>query len=156
MYNVLQCLMEWKIVDDDLEQQHHQTIFHMAGDEFDKNVWYRMRYEQKFQFNLILSDAQHTKDAVLAEWMMIRDMNLLDMNSDFAYWFDDLSFQDMEMLKAFFIIFADMTRIVSPGVRLWQRVFHINGWVGTQVSPHLVGVISNSPEIALFPYEKLP
>lgn len=132
--------------------EKNREFYHCACDVYDQNVWQRL-YDHEFKFNLILSDALHYHDAILFEWRMIRDRKLLDMDGGFAYWFDDLSFDNFGVLRAFDEIHADIQSIY-PKAELWKRTFYINGWLGIQEPPHFVGVITNIPKIATFPFEK--
>jgi hypothetical protein len=64
------------------------TLTYLAGDEWSEVSWRKLQSFDNYKFQVILSDALHTREALLYEWKMIKDKSMLD-KSIFAYVWDD-------------------------------------------------------------------
>jgi hypothetical protein len=109
------------------------SVRYLAADVFDAAAWDRLDGEK---FNLIFSDAFHSPDALLHEFRMIRDKNLLDHNEFILVW-DDLH---GHMLDAFHEICrsirGEMAGSCGP-----EFILPLNGWLGKHEVQHPVGFL---------------
>lgn len=123
--------------------RHYQAgsnrVSYVQGDVFCREAW---RELAGHRFNLIFSDAQHRREAVLREFEMIQELDLIDESAFFLLW-DDLDADPQgPMSGAFFEIADKMKDRYSLGDDQ-VALFEVNGWLGQHEHPHLVGVISN-------------
>lgn len=117
--------------------ENKNRVRYVAGDVFDDNSWARL---SGCKFNLVLSDAFHSGDALLREWRFIKALDLLDP-SEFAMVWDDLG--DSGMRAAFFQIAEEMRELYhipadEVGIGLCR------GWLGMNEGHHPVGIVRNS------------
>jgi len=116
------------------------NITYYESDEFDSDIWKNMG-----KYNFIFSDALHDPSALIYEYNMLKQHNLLDENG-FMYCFDDLeSIQTQPMWKAVHYIANDIiTKFSNCTVTIDHLV--INGWIGQHESPHNFGIIKVIPK----------
>lgn len=121
-------------------QPSANTIFYLNGDVLDESSWKQLAGKK---INLIFSDAFHTPEAILREYMMIEKYDLLD-NECIMVW-DDLN---DDMIWAFNMIFERMQKKfgLSSSAR---TIIQIRGWLGIHEALHNVGVITKLPHLFL-------
>ena len=107
-------------------------VGYLCGDIFDPNAWEALRGGQ---FNLILSDAFHSPEAVDKEWDHIVRLKLLDPQQCVMVW-DDL---DGPMHDWFLGKRADLREHFGGPAAIVTTVF-VNGWLGRREYPHRVGL----------------
>ena len=108
------------------------TLTYLAGDEFNAESWNRLRGLGEPKFQVILSDALHTKEALLMEWKMIRDKRLLDENT-FAYVWDNCH---SGTLREAFNQIVHQFEAERPDTFFCSTVFSIHGWLGVHEHSH--------------------
>ena len=113
------------------------TLTYLAGDEFNAESWNRLQGLGEPKFQLVLSDALHTKEALLMEWKMVRGKGLLD-ESTFAYVWDDCH---SGMREAFQQIVAQF-EAERRGSFFCTAVFQVPGWLGTHEFLHPTCVLT--------------
>ncbi|HEX6965982.1 MAG TPA: class I SAM-dependent methyltransferase [Gemmatimonadaceae bacterium] len=114
-------------------------ITYVQGDVFDDEAWCALAGRR---FNVIFSDACHQQHALLREFEMLRQLDLIDRTKLFMLW-DDLDRDpDGPVSRAFWHI-AGMLRseldIPDDGAFMLQA----NGWLGQHEHTHTVGVINS-------------
>lgn len=108
-------------------------IYYLNGDVFDENSWKRL---QGLKFNLIFSDAYHTPEALLNEYVMVNKFDLLD-EEEFIFIWDDLG---GDMTNAFNKIF-DLMKIRYDLPNNAKAIVQVRGWLGMNEQYHNVGII---------------
>jgi hypothetical protein len=109
----------------------NHKVAYLSGDVFDEAAWMRLA---GMKFNVIFSDAFHSKEALLAEHEFIARYDLLD-EDDFLMVWDDLR-GDMETV--FDSLFEKFK--VRYGLANQSKIrLRLNGWLGLNV--HEIGVI---------------
>jgi hypothetical protein len=103
--------------------------------------------ELEFKFDLIFSDALHTKIGVEAEYNNIIKDSLSDK---FILYFDDLDFP--ELYDCALNIYKDLSKDYN---HLYFCTFDINGWVGQHEKFHTNGFISTIDFKVIFKKEKI-
>lgn len=112
---------------------NHNNIKYLSGDIFDEKSWQRLSGNK---FNVIFSDAFHSPDAILHEYLMIKKYEILDDDQFILIW-DDLG---GEMEIAFNQIWSEVCRKYNLNNECKIRV-RLNGWIGLNV--HEIGIITN-------------
>jgi len=110
------------------------TIKYLSGDIWDISSWERLK---NAKYNVIFSDAFHSKEALLHEFNMMSQFDLLA--DQFVIIWDDLFFD----LKDGFL---EINKRMQRGKKFKDincYLIHINGWLGENWSKHPVGIITN-------------
>jgi hypothetical protein len=108
------------------------TLSYVCADIFDKKAW---KFLSGQQFNLVLSDALHTPEALSFEWDQITELGILDGNEVTIVW-DDL---DGPMHDWFEANRPFIARFLNVGVDQVQTTF-VNGWLGLREPLHRLGI----------------
>lgn len=111
------------------------TIDYVSADVFDQRGWKCLSGQK---FNLILSDAAHTPEALLFEFEMLKKYELIDKNGFIIFW-DDLG---GEMTDAFVKIIKQLRSLNEVSIRNCF-ILSLNGWIGEHEKKHNIGIISN-------------
>lgn len=115
----------------------HSFVYH-EGDEFDQSVWSPQTFGGPI--NLVFSDALHTPDALMHEYLMLKMGGHLNFEN-LIYCFDDLeSYENGPMWESVYKIHYDL-KSKNPALEL--RHFQVNGWLGQHEYKHNFGVISS-------------
>lgn len=112
-------------------QYRGMDVRYLSADVWDESSWAKLKGEK---FNLIFSDALHTSEAILFEFEMLVKYDLLD--EQFIIVWDDLV---GKMKKSFFRIIEKYDKVYKIADIYFMN---INGWIGKNEQPHLVGMIS--------------
>jgi len=111
------------------------NLSYFQGDLLKKNHTEKF-LENGMKYNLIFSDALHTKQGVMAEYENLIKKSLAD---NFILYFDDLDFPDL--LDVSKEIYNDLQHRYN---NLEFFTFDINGWVGHHEKFHKNGFITNT------------
>jgi hypothetical protein len=114
-------------------QFKNNIIEYISADIYDPRGWYELKDKK---FNLILSDASHTPEAILYEYDMMVKYNVLDPNSFIIFW-DDLG---GKMTKSFDKIVKKMKSSYSISSKDCYFL-ELSGWVGQYEFKHQIGMI---------------
>jgi len=114
----------------------NNRIDYISADVYDELGWAKMKDKN---FNLILSDASHTPEALLFEYEMMEKYNVFNKNS-FVFFWDDLG---GEMTNSFLSIINQMKRKYNVK-RSDCYVLELSGWIGQQEFKHQIGIIDKS------------
>lgn len=113
-------------------QRSECRVHYLCGDIFDPNSWARLDGRK---FNLLLSDAFHSVDAIEWEWQQLLQRRLLDPEECVIMW-DDL---DGEMHQWFLAKRSAIMQAMDIGASnigtLW-----IYGWLGRREYLHRIGL----------------
>ena len=93
--------------------------------------------ELKLSFNVILSDAMHSPDALRHEWRMIIKGSLLDLDSFAVVWDDCIG-----GLRRVFHSIVKHTSLSKQSGLLCHAVFSIHGWMGVHENAHSTCVMT--------------
>ena len=119
------------------EAPRDHLVEYVSADIRDERAWMRLRGRA---FNVVLSDAEHSPDAILHEAAMLERYDLLDPRGFVMVW-DDLG---DGMTDAFLEVWERLqVRFGLPDSSL--RMGLARGWLGTQEPAHLVGLVANMP-----------
>lgn len=110
------------------------AVSYLSGDIWDEYSWKQLASRK---FNVIFSDAFHSKNALLHEYKIISDLDLLA--DQFVMVWDDLHF---DMKDGFLEINRHIKRSRKYGETNCYLI-QINGWLGENWSTHPVGIITN-------------
>lgn len=116
-------------------EYNNNNLSYFMGDLLDKNHTSKF-LEKGIKYDLIFSDALHTKEGVMSEYNNIIKDSLAD---NFILYFDDLDFPDL--LDASKEIYYDLQNNYQ---KLEFYTFDINGWVGQHEKFHKNGFITNT------------
>lgn len=94
------------------------------------------------KFDIVFSDALHTKNGVISEYQNIIKNKI---NDEFILYFDDLDFP--ELLTTTLEIFKDLK---VDKKKIFFTTFKTYGWVGQHERMHLNGIISNLDFYTIF------
>jgi hypothetical protein len=119
-----------------LKGRNGPTLTYLAGDEWSEVSWRKLQSFDNHKFQVILSDALHTREALLYEWKMIKDKSLLD-KIIFAYVWDDC---DGTLRAAFSQIVQQFS--AENNVFFCSAVFSIHGWLGAHEPSHPTCVLT--------------
>ncbi len=110
-------------------------LCYLNGDIWDAASWKRLHGQQ---FNVILSDALHDPEALLFEFRMLRELELIDTREFVLVW-DDLG---GSMTEAFLRIWKELKQQLAlpPSSVALNRY---NGWLGEHERRHLCGFITH-------------
>lgn len=114
-------------------QFNSNVIEYISADIYDPKGWNELKDKQ---FNLILSDASHTPEAILYEYEMMEKYNVIDRKSFIVFW-DDLG---GKMTKSFDKIVRRMKRNYSISSKDCYFL-ELSGWVGQHEFSHQIGMI---------------
>lgn len=121
-----------------IHEKSGSTLTYLCADILDPEAWALLSGES---FNLVLSDALHTADALAFEWEHLTSLNLLDREGVVVVW-DDL---DGEMRRWF-----DQNRAsIKSHLGLGQGdldTAYVNGWLGGQEFLHRLGIAIKSAQ----------
>ena len=108
-------------------------VNYLSGDIFDEGSWSKLSGKK---FNIILSDAFHSSEAILFEQTMIEKYDLLDEDEFVLVW-DDMA---GAMVKAFDLIWHNLQARynLEAGDRF---TVHMGGWLGMHRYQHRAGFI---------------
>ena len=108
-------------------------LCYVNADVWDAESWKRLSGQK---FNVILSDALHDPEALLFEFRMFRELDLIDTREFVLVW-DDLG---GGMTDAFLLIWRELRRLLAlpPSSLALNRY---NGWLGEHERKHLCGFI---------------
>jgi len=110
-----------------------RQIHYICADVFDPHAW---SFLKDISFNIVLSDALHTPEALDFEWEMLTKANCLSKDALLIVW-DDL---DAEMRRWFFRKKSTMAaQLHVPINRI--GTFYMNGWLGSRECPHRFGCL---------------
>ena len=112
------------------------NLTYLAADEFNKHAWMKLS-ALKPSFNMILSDAMHTLEALMFEWRMIVKGSILDLNNFTVVW-DDCQ----GGLRRSFYTIVKHTSIAKQEGLLCHAVLKIHGWMGIHEYPHSTCVMT--------------
>jgi hypothetical protein len=107
-------------------------VDYLCGDIFDDDAWQALKGTR---FNLILSDAFHSADAVQKEWEAMSLLDLFDKEECVIVW-DDL---DGPMHDWFLRRRTEIAGALGVD-RTQVRTVFVNGWMGEQEWPHRIGL----------------
>ena len=110
------------------------SLTYICADELDVASWTHLTPRK---FNMIFFDALHEPHALLHEYRMLQENDLLATEQFVMIW-DDL----VPELRAVFDTIAQSLCARYGKRRLRSEVFEINGWLGSSESPHQVGVVT--------------
>lgn len=109
-----------------------QKVVYICADIFDGRAW---RLLESGQFNLILSDALHSPEALDYEWIQMTTGAVFNPNEVVILW-DDL---DGDMRRWF----DRQASAISAELSIESRqvgTFFMNGWLGRREFPHRLGI----------------
>lgn len=107
------------------------TIDYVSADEFDETAWQQLAGRK---FNVYFSDALHDPAALLHEFAMLQQFQLID-EEEFILMWDDLG---GSMTEAFLTIEQQLKK---KHPRLFSERFTTNGWMNYK--NHHIGIITN-------------
>jgi hypothetical protein len=134
-------LIEKGRVDTHLRQYRLGTndIYYAIGDEFSFSTWQSLLGSR---FDVIFSDACHRGEALIREYNILIELDLLNWSSFFLLWDDIPLSPDAHMRRAFPHICDDLGRRVGS-LALHHGIVRINGWLGQHEPQHNVGFATN-------------
>lgn len=109
------------------------TLTYVASDEFSEDGWIRI-YNQGVSFNMVLSDALHTGQAVAFEFQQLLKYNLLDTSAGFVMFWDDCNDKKGVLSSVRGIQASWRERFPQQSWRL--GTFRVHGWLGDKEPPH--------------------
>ena len=116
----------------------HTLIDYISADIFDEKGWEKLRNKN---FNLILSDASHTPEAILFEYEMMEKYHIFNRDSFIIFW-DDLG---GKMTESFLSIITHMKKKYNIN-RTNCYLLELSGWIGQQEFKHQIGIIDKSDD----------
>lgn len=114
-----------------------EGLDYVQGSVFDDSTWSQL-VPPELGFNLIFSDACHTPEGLMAEWVQLTKRKLIDLRK-FAIVWDDLDGGDGDMCRTVRLICRRLTAMAGGGS---FDLFQINGWLGQHEGKHWVGCFS--------------
>ncbi len=108
-------------------------INYVSADIYDMNGWECIKNSN---FNMILSDACHSPEAILHEYEMLEKYSIINPNQFLIMW-DDLG---GEMTDSFVEIIKRMKKKYNIS-KSNCLLLELNGWVGKNEHKHLIGII---------------
>ncbi len=121
-------------------------VMYIAADEFDRNAWQALsEVGDPPNINLVLSDAMHNARALLYEWNMLTEFNVLNRTNFIMIW-DDLNAGFME--QAWHQI-VQMAQIQWAPIPLYSKLFMVGGWIGQHEHLHKTGILSTHNVLGL-------
>jgi hypothetical protein len=112
-------------------------INYVCADIFDERAWQLLAGGG---FNLILSDALHTSQALDFEWRQMTKLDIFSSNTLMIMW-DDL---DGEMKNWFRNKRPAIAKHLGMNLQDVSTLF-LNGWLGRREFPHRLGVAVRQP-----------
>lgn len=119
-------LKEYKI------EESRNLVNYYSADIWDEFLWKKLS-EKKF--NLIFSDAFHSEEALIHEYKMMKEFDLID--EEFVIIYDDLHYGSMK--KTVQDIATDFSNTRNQKFDL--KFFLVNGWCGVHESKHEIGIL---------------
>ena len=110
-------------------------LYYFCGDLLDQKDTKEFKSFANTSFDIIFSDALHTKEGVMSEYS-----NLIkgSLSESFILYFDDLDFPDLK--EAVIEIYNDLS-LENKNLNLYS--FDIHGWVGQHEKFHTNGIITD-------------
>lgn len=118
-------------------------IDYICADIWDEKAWQRLGGQR---FNLILSDASHSPDALIHEWRMIMKYNILAQDKFVMIW-DDLG---GAMGDAFTEITQEARRHCGTSYTNTHYGL-VHGWLGKNEHSHHIGIMAKSVKLPFPP-----
>ena len=109
------------------------VVDYLCADEWDDEAWARLSGRH---FNLILSDAEHSPEAIRHEASMLLRHDLLDPTGFIMVW-DDLGDTRTDAFIDTWERIRDRYALPDRSLRMGM----IRGWLGVNEPPHLVGLV---------------
>jgi hypothetical protein len=113
------------------------SIVYICADVFDKRAWELLAGNH---FNLVLSDALHTPEALDFEWRQMTVVGIFDPDEIVIMW-DDL---DGKMRDWFYTRRNTIARQLAVEIKNVDTGF-VNGWLGQREFPHRLGLAIKKP-----------
>ncbi|HEY4415402.1 MAG TPA: hypothetical protein VGO57_06895 [Verrucomicrobiae bacterium] len=113
------------------------TVVYICADIFDPKAWELLA---GMNFNLVLSDALHTSEALEFEWCQMEKVNIFNPRETVIMW-DDLN---GEMRDWFQAKRPAIARHLLIGTQDTGTVY-MNGWLGQREFPHRLGLAIKRP-----------
>jgi hypothetical protein len=114
------------------------SLLYLAADAYQPDNWQFLAGQMASRkFDLVFSDADHSKQAVLFETEQLLKLNLLA--DDFVMVWDDLGFEGVK--PAFMEICTNMKRTI-PTSKIACSTALARGWAGMDEGHHEYGIIS--------------
>lgn len=108
---------------------------YICGSVLEDSTWKSLEGRK---YNILLSDALHTPEAIWTEYLMMKKYQVIDPKEFVIFW-DDLG---GEMTDVFISIFKDMKK--NGMAKKGQcAILSLNGWIGQHEKKHNIGIISN-------------
>jgi hypothetical protein len=107
-------------------------INYVCADIFDERAWQLLAGQK---FNLVLSDALHTPEALEFEWKQMSGKNIFHPGQVAIMW-DDLDGKMRDWFLSKRPIIAEHLRVSTNNV----STLLVNGWLGNREFPHRLGI----------------
>jgi hypothetical protein len=112
-------------------------IVYVCADIFDERAWERLAGNG---FNLVLSDALHTPQALEFEWSQMTRKQIFNPTAVVVMW-DDLDGEMRDWFKAKQLAIAAHLTVPPANV----GTLYLNGWLGRREFPHRLGLAVKQP-----------
>jgi hypothetical protein len=112
-------------------------IVYVCADIFDERAWKCLGGKD---FNLVLSDALHTPQALEFEWSQMTRMKIFNPAEAVVMW-DDLDGEMRDWFKAKEPAIANYLNVAPANV----GTLYLNGWLGKREFPHRLGLALTWP-----------
>ena len=116
-----------------LFEKSGRQIHYICADVFDPHAW---SFLKNISFNIVLSDALHTPEALDFEWEMLSKANCLSKEALLIIW-DDL---DAEMRHWFLRKKSTIAAQLNLPINQIGTLY-MNGWLGSRECPHRFGCL---------------
>jgi hypothetical protein len=116
-----------------------QRVHYICADVFDPHAW---KFLKDLSFNIILSDALHTPNALDFEWEMLVKANAFNPESFLMIW-DDLDGEMKDWFLRNKLAMAAKCQVPLNAV----GEFFMNGWLGSREFPHRYGYLLKGSEL---------
>jgi hypothetical protein len=120
-----------------IHQPTGNKIVYICADIFDEAAWQLL---ERQSFNLVLSDALHTPQALDFELQQMAGFKIFDPKETVILW-DDL---DGQMKDWFFAQRTAIAKLLAVGVNDVNTLY-LNGWLGSREFPHRLGLAIRRP-----------
>lgn len=118
-------------------------VVYICADIFDPKAWELLAGNN---FNLVLSDALHTPEALEFEWNQMTKMNIFNPREAVVMW-DDLDGVMRDWFQAHRAAIAAHLSVSFENV----GTLYMNGWLGRREFPHRLGLALKKPVAAPTP-----
>ncbi len=113
-------------------QETGQKVVYICADIFDPKAW---SFLDQGLFNLILSDALHSPEALDYEWKSMVTCNVFNPRETIIMW-DDLDGEMRSWFERHIPTIAEFLSIEPEEI----GTFYMNGWLGQREFPHRLGL----------------